>query len=236
MRLAHVTLMLLSIKPFEVVSFHCVSLTQTLLRHNNNNEGIQRDRRTVVASERDDYTTTYNTAPSSSRTWTQRKPLTNNNNNNNLITSELPNDDDRQPIQIQRERTQQSTATRFPIVRSLATTIYRPNSDRQQQQQRQQQTTIEMKQDQPRLFLQRSQDSSNQSSSSRRRRRRREKMKPMPVRGYDGTAIEEYYDYRPLEVGWRLNSLGLPLLGKLIIRPVNNYIFLKDYSFESNCS
>jgi hypothetical protein len=38
-------------------------------------------------------------------------------------------------------------------------------------------------------------------------------MKPMPVTGYDARAIEEYYDLRPLEVGWRLNTLGFPLLG-----------------------
>jgi predicted unusual protein kinase regulating ubiquinone biosynthesis (AarF/ABC1/UbiB family) len=37
-------------------------------------------------------------------------------------------------------------------------------------------------------------------------------MKAMPVTGYDARAIEEYYDMRPLEVGWRLNSLGFPLL------------------------
>lgn len=44
------------------------------------------------------------------------------------------------------------------------------------------------------------------------RQRRREKMKAMPVTGYDARAIEEYYDMRPWEVGWRLNSLGFPLL------------------------
>jgi hypothetical protein len=48
------------------------------------------------------------------------------------------------------------------------------------------------------------------------RRRRREKMKPMPVVGYDSESIEEYYDLRPFEVGWRLNSLGLPLLGRFV--------------------
>jgi hypothetical protein len=50
-----------------------------------------------------------------------------------------------------------------------------------------------------------------------RRDRRRQKMKPMPILGYDALAIEEYYDVRPLEVGWRLNSLGFPLLGTLIV-------------------
>jgi len=34
----------------------------------------------------------------------------------------------------------------------------------------------------------------------------------MPVTGYDARAIEEYYDMRPLRVGWRLNTLGFPLL------------------------
>ena len=38
-------------------------------------------------------------------------------------------------------------------------------------------------------------------------------MKAMPVTGYDAEAIENYYDRRPLHVGWRLNSLGFPLLG-----------------------
>lgn len=34
----------------------------------------------------------------------------------------------------------------------------------------------------------------------------------MAVTGYDAKSIEEFYDARPLQVGWRLNSLGLPLL------------------------
>ena len=41
----------------------------------------------------------------------------------------------------------------------------------------------------------------------------RKKMKPMPVTGYDAQAILDFYDRRPLQVGWRLNSLGFPLLG-----------------------
>lgn len=45
-------------------------------------------------------------------------------------------------------------------------------------------------------------------------RRKRQKMKPLPILGYNSRAILEYYDLRPLEVGWRLNSLGFPLLGK----------------------
>jgi hypothetical protein len=36
----------------------------------------------------------------------------------------------------------------------------------------------------------------------------------MPVTGYDAQAIEKYYDLRPLQVGWRLNSIGFPLLGE----------------------
>ena len=43
--------------------------------------------------------------------------------------------------------------------------------------------------------------------------RRRQKTKPMPVIGYDGKTIDDFYDRRPLQVGWRLNSLGFPLLG-----------------------
>jgi len=34
----------------------------------------------------------------------------------------------------------------------------------------------------------------------------------IPKSGYDIDAILKYYDRRPLQVGWRLNSLGLPLL------------------------
>ena len=41
----------------------------------------------------------------------------------------------------------------------------------------------------------------------------RKKMKPMPVTGYDAQSILDFYDRRPLQVGWRLNSLGFPLLG-----------------------
>jgi predicted unusual protein kinase regulating ubiquinone biosynthesis (AarF/ABC1/UbiB family) len=43
--------------------------------------------------------------------------------------------------------------------------------------------------------------------------REHQKIQPLPIRGYDATAIETYYDHRPLQVGWRLNSLGFPLLG-----------------------
>ena len=40
------------------------------------------------------------------------------------------------------------------------------------------------------------------------------KRKPMPIVGYNGQEICDYYDRSPLEVGWRLNILSLPLLGK----------------------
>jgi len=49
-------------------------------------------------------------------------------------------------------------------------------------------------------------------------------MKPMPVTGYDAKAIEEYYDIRPLQVGYRLNAIGFPLLfwyGRLLIDKAN---------------
>lgn len=55
--------------------------------------------------------------------------------------------------------------------------------------------------------------STTSSSSSSTKRRRRQKMKPMPILGYNARTILAYYDARPLEVGWRLNSLGFPLLG-----------------------
>jgi hypothetical protein len=45
------------------------------------------------------------------------------------------------------------------------------------------------------------------------RSRSRQKTKPMPITGYDAQAILEFYDRRPLQVGWRLNSFGIPLLG-----------------------
>jgi hypothetical protein len=53
----------------------------------------------------------------------------------------------------------------------------------------------------------------NNKSYQQQQPSRRQKMKPMPVLGYDSHAIEDYYDMRPFEVAWRLNSLGFPLLG-----------------------
>ena len=59
--------------------------------------------------------------------------------------------------------------------------------------------------------------------------RSRQKMKPMPVTGYDAQAIEEFYDRRPLQVGWRLNSIGFPLLGTFVacIAPFDCFIKTK---------
>jgi len=54
-------------------------------------------------------------------------------------------------------------------------------------------------------------------------------MKPMPVTGYDAKAIEEHYDMRPLQVGWRLNTIGFPLLfwyGRLLIDKANGVLNL----------
>lgn len=43
------------------------------------------------------------------------------------------------------------------------------------------------------------------------------KTKPMPIEGYDAREICETYDRRPFQVGWRMNSVGLPLLGRSIM-------------------
>lgn len=40
------------------------------------------------------------------------------------------------------------------------------------------------------------------------------KKRPMPVIGYNAKEICDFYDRRPLVVGWRLNNLSLPLLGE----------------------
>ena len=40
------------------------------------------------------------------------------------------------------------------------------------------------------------------------------KKKPMPILGYNAEEICNHYDRSPLIVGWRLNSLSLPLLGE----------------------
>ncbi|KAG7363890.1 ABC1 family-domain containing protein [Nitzschia inconspicua] len=65
-----------------------------------------------------------------------------------------------------------------------------------------------------------SSSSSSNNKKNNNKLRNKQKMKPMPLTGYDAKAIEEYYDMRPLQVGWRLNSLGLPLLvwyGRLLM-------------------
>ena len=73
----------------------------------------------------------------------------------------------------------------------------------QQQQQKRQPTNHRQKQQQQQQRRQ------QQTPPTERKR----KTKPMPFTGYDFQAIEELYDRRPLQVGWRLNSLGIPLLG-----------------------
>jgi len=42
----------------------------------------------------------------------------------------------------------------------------------------------------------------------------KKKTKPMPITGYDANQICKTYDRRPFQVGWRMNAVGLPLLGK----------------------
>mmetsp|Transcript_18187 Transcript_18187/g.45027 ORF Transcript_18187/g.45027 Transcript_18187/m.45027 type:complete len:812 (+) Transcript_18187:155-2590(+) len=58
--------------------------------------------------------------------------------------------------------------------------------------------------------------------------RRRQKTKPMPVTGYDGKTIDNFYDRRPLQVGWRLNSLGFPLLGWYLGLLMDNALGISD--------
>jgi len=69
----------------------------------------------------------------------------------------------------------------------------------------------------------------NNRRVNRSRSRNKQKMKPMPVTGYDAKAIEEHYDMRPLQVGWRLNTIGFPLLfwyGRLLIDKANGVLNL----------
>eukprot|EP00546_Thalassionema_frauenfeldii_P021525 CAMPEP_0178897086 /NCGR_PEP_ID=MMETSP0786-20121207/1546_1 /TAXON_ID=186022 /ORGANISM="Thalassionema frauenfeldii, Strain CCMP 1798" /LENGTH=730 /DNA_ID=CAMNT_0020567587 /DNA_START=193 /DNA_END=2385 /DNA_ORIENTATION=- len=66
--------------------------------------------------------------------------------------------------------------------------------------------------DRPTSRTWRQQPSIRESPPSDQRRIQPLKTKPMPIIGYDAQAIIDYYDKRPLEVGWRLNCLGLPLL------------------------
>eukprot|EP00559_Dactyliosolen_fragilissimus_P008126 CAMPEP_0184872194 /NCGR_PEP_ID=MMETSP0580-20130426/41146_1 /TAXON_ID=1118495 /ORGANISM="Dactyliosolen fragilissimus" /LENGTH=880 /DNA_ID=CAMNT_0027374951 /DNA_START=855 /DNA_END=3498 /DNA_ORIENTATION=+ len=53
----------------------------------------------------------------------------------------------------------------------------------------------------------------SQSLSSSKKKENSKLMEPMPVVGYNAEEICNYYDRSPLVVGWRLNSLSLPLLG-----------------------
>lgn len=39
------------------------------------------------------------------------------------------------------------------------------------------------------------------------------KTKPMPITNYNALEICQTYDRRPFQVGWRMNAVGLPLLG-----------------------
>ena len=87
---------------------------------------------------------------------------------------------------------QRSTTTRGGPISLPSSYPSSPQSTALQRQQRPKQT-----------------DPINQNQPSRRQR----KTKPLPMTGYDSKAIEELYDRRPLQVGWRLNSLGFPLLG-----------------------
>ena len=52
------------------------------------------------------------------------------------------------------------------------------------------------------------------------------KTKPMPVVGYDADRIMDFYDRRPLQVGWRLNTVGLPLLGECCL--ANDFLCVFD--------
>jgi hypothetical protein len=88
------------------------------------------------------------------------------------------------------------------------------------------------------LFSSQAEDDTWTAQNARRRLddysggRRRQKTKPMPVTGYDAQAIEEYYDRRPLQIGWRLNSLSFPLLGMFCSRFLET--LFDEYDFDSN--
>lgn len=43
------------------------------------------------------------------------------------------------------------------------------------------------------------------------------KTKPLPIEGYDANEVLFTYDRKPFQVGWRMNAVGLPLLGKSIM-------------------
>jgi predicted unusual protein kinase regulating ubiquinone biosynthesis (AarF/ABC1/UbiB family) len=58
---------------------------------------------------------------------------------------------------------------------------------------------------------------------------RRRKINPLPITGYDAAAIEDYYNGRPFQVGWRLNSLGFPLLGTRLL-----FSFFRSYAVRNS--
>lgn len=168
-------------------------------------------------------------ATSSSRTWTQRKTITQHPidpfYSATTITYSLPENEGIRlqhnssskfinPLnnQLTKQQEAKDATSSIPQANPISK---RNNSYNQPQTKNQEISSINNKNN----FLQqqmgeiRQQRNDGSGGGPRRRRRRREKMKPMPVRGYDASAIEDYYDLRPFEVGWRLNSLGLPLLG-----------------------
>ena len=57
-------------------------------------------------------------------------------------------------------------------------------------------------------------------------------LSPIPLSGYDATDILDYYDRRPWEVTWRLNILGLPLLG-WYLSLVTDHVFYGDSQSEA---
>jgi len=55
-------------------------------------------------------------------------------------------------------------------------------------------------------------------------------LSPIPLSGYDATDILDYYDRRPWEVTWRLNILGLPLLGWYLSLVMDRLFYGDDQS------
>jgi hypothetical protein len=103
-----------------------------------------------------------------------------------------------------------SSQHRFQPTTTLSTT-----TSMTRQQQPNQQRPLSSSRSTPRSLPPKRQPQSSSSIFTRRSssRKLRQKMKPMPILGYNARNILAYYDARPLEVGWRLNSLGFPLLG-----------------------
>jgi hypothetical protein len=166
-------------------------------------------------------------ASNSPRTWKQRKSSETQGNNRNFAINEDEQQQRRRLLSFnqnqrsgqnlnQRQQTQQRLKFPFPNIPDILPfnlpSFSSQNIEQSQTNQFQSTTTLPI----DRSFSTLRQRQNQQSRiSDENPKRRRVKTMPMPVRGYDAFAIEEYYDYRPLEVAWRLNSLGLPLLGKL---------------------